>query len=116
MQGHDVEDLEADATFERQALDRVEAVEFGSIRSHLGEIPPRRWRSAADPSPGIQSSSSLEDAADRPNRRHESVAASHERAVDDLGAVLAQIARLLQLPPQAEHEVLDRRFGPMDPA
>src|SRR3989441_4082511 len=116
MQGNDVEDLEADATFERQALDRVEAVEFGSTRRHLGEVPTLRRRRAADPAPGVKSSSSLEDAADRPHRRHQDVASSHELVVDGPGPVLTQIARLLQLAPQAEHEVLDRRFGPMDPS
>src|SRR5216684_2763462 len=81
---------------------------------HLGEVPPQRRRRAADPAPGIQGSSSLEDAADRPHRRHDNMAARHELAVDGPGAVLAQIARRLQFAAPDQHEVLDRRFGPPD--
>ena len=63
MQGDDVEDFEAEAPGERQALDNVETVEFGSTCRHLGEVPTWRWRSAANPSPGIQRASALEHAA-----------------------------------------------------
>lgn len=114
MQGNDVEDLEADAPFERQALDNIEAVEFRPSGRHLREVPPLRRRSAADSSPGIKRSSALEDATDRPHRRHQSLAACHELAVEGPGSILAQIARLLQLAAQDEHEVLHHRIGSLD--
>jgi len=114
LQGNDVEDLEADAPFECQTLDNVEAVEFGPTCRQLGEVPTLRRRRAADPAPGIKCSSSLKDAADRPHRRYQRLASSHERAVEGPGSILAQITRLLQFASHADHEVLDRRFGPMD--
>jgi len=114
-QGHDGEDLEPDAPLERQALNDVKAVEFGSTPSHRGEVPPRRWRRPADPPPGIKGAPAFQDAANGPHRRQPSVVASHELTVDGPGSVLAQIARGLQLAPQNEHEVLQRRVGPMDP-
>ena len=98
-----------------RALDNVEAVEFGSPRRYLGKVPPPRRRRATDPVPGVESSTSLEDAPDRSHRRYQAVVSSQEFVVDGPGPVLTEIARLLQLASQAEHEILYSRRGAMDP-
>ena len=115
LQRDDVKDLKAQATFQSQPLDGVEAVEFGAPLTPFGKIPARWGRRAPHAAPAIQGTSSLEDAANGPHRGHDNVLSRSELTVDRLGSVLAQITRLLELASQDQHEILYRRLGSTTP-
>lgn len=115
MQGDASEDFNAEAPFERQPLDGVEAIEFGAPGSHVGKIPARRGRRAPHAASGIQGTASLEDTADGSHRGHDTVPSRHELPGDRPGSVLAQITRLLELAPQDQHEILYRPLGSTTP-
>jgi hypothetical protein len=54
-----VENLDAPAAFQREALNDVKAIQLGAAPGHLWEVPTCRWRVAADSAPAIQSAASL---------------------------------------------------------
>jgi hypothetical protein len=103
VQGDGIENFNADAPFERQPLDGVEAIELGAPGSHVGKIPARRGSRAPHAASGIQGTASLEDTADGSHRGHDTVPSRRELPVDRPGSVLAQITRLLELAPQDQH-------------
>jgi len=107
MQRDGVEDLQIRAVLDGQALDDVEAVQLGLPCGHGGEIPARRWRRAAHPSLAVQGPASPEDAADGADRGQRGRAPFQEGREDRLGAAVAQVAVLGQLPPQVQDQVLD---------
>ena len=111
MQRDTVENLDAPPALQREALNDVKAIQLGAARGHLGEVPTWGWRVAADSAPAIQSSASFQDAADGPQRRHCSVFAGNQLAMNGSGSILAQSAAFLKLAPQHQYEVLYRSRG-----
>src|SRR5512135_1628708 len=102
------------AVLDDQALDDVEAVQFGLAGGHGGQVPARRWCGATDTVAAVQRPAALEDTAEGAYRGERVGASGLQRGVDRLGAELAQIAGVLQLATQGQHKVLQVRRGPID--
>src|SRR5512135_2113695 len=75
-----------------QPLDHVEAVQFLTVRGHLGQIPTGPGSRAADVDLPVQDTAATEDPADGSHRRQPPDLAGREDLMDDLGAMEPQVA------------------------
>jgi hypothetical protein len=114
MQGHAVENLDLDAAPDDQPFHDVEAVEFRAPAGHVRQIPPPRWRWSPDTVAVVERSPPLQDAADGSRGRRVRDALGQQRAVDRLGAELTEVAGVPELLADAQDEVLQLAFRPVD--
>jgi hypothetical protein len=95
------------ATANGQPLDDVDAVDFGVAARDRRQIPAERWGWAAHTPATVQRPAPGQDAADRTHRRHHGHRPLNQRGVNRVRPELAEIARLLQLVSNPEHEILE---------
>jgi hypothetical protein len=95
-----------------QVLDKVKAVEFGTLGGHLRQIPALRRGRTALSMGGIQRTMANENAVDRRARRHLSqrIVLAQRRA-DCFGPIFAQNAVLAQMGARAQNAPLDLGSG-----
>lgn len=101
------------AVREPEALDRVEAVEIDPSLAEIRQVPAGRWSTTLPPAP-IEDVVALQDPADRSQRRDRpwDMGLLEEGRADRPSAILAEDARLAQLPAEAEDHLFNGRIDP----
>ena len=105
----DVEDFNPQPALNRQSLNDVEAVQFGALMGHIGQVPTqRRWRMTNTAS-RVESPTSLQDSSDGSNRRDSTVTLSDELLADGPSSEFTQDAVFFQFLSKPQHSLLSRR-------
>jgi hypothetical protein len=109
-----VEHLDVRAALDDQALDDIGAVEFGPPGREVGQVPAGRRGGPSRARAAVQGPAPVEDAADGPRRGEWRDALGLQGIADGAGAELAQVAPVLQLDAEGQHEILQVLRGAVD--
>lgn len=109
VQRNRVEHFDLKASPDDQALDDVEAVQFGAASTQLRQIPTGQRRRPAGSPTTVQYAPTFQDSANGAHRRQRLDAALLQFTTDGFSAELAQGAVVLQVTADRQHEVFQLR-------
>jgi hypothetical protein len=116
VQRYGVKNFNVDSTFDDQALDHIETIEFMTPLCHLRQIPAgRRW-SMTSTMPTIQSSAPLQNPPNRAYSRDLDLASNKQFSLDRLCPVFSQYAFVFEVGAYSNNQVLDASFSSTDTA
>ena len=110
-----VEHFDLRPAFDDKSFDDVEAVQFGTLFPHVGQIPPL-WRGrASNAMVTVQRAAAFENSPDGSHRGDpvdaQLLATLHQFSVNGGGAELAEIAGVAQMATELDHVVFDLGGG-----
>lgn len=107
MQRDAVEHLYTGTFLDDKALYDVKAIQLASPRNELRQVPSSRRRGSAATSSAVERTASGEDSADGSHRRRVRILPGNQLCPNSLSTKFTEVAMVLQLTANIEHEVLD---------
>jgi hypothetical protein len=114
VQRYGIEDFDVDSTFDDQALDDIEAIEFMTPLGHLRQVPTGWWWGMTSPTSAIQNPAPLQDTPDGSYGRDLGSASGNHFSLDALSPVFTQDAFVLEFGAYPNYQILDAWFGTLD--
>ncbi len=114
VQRYGVEDFDVDSTFDDQAFNNIEAIEFTAALGHLRQIPTgwRGWMTSSMPT--IQSPTPLQDAPNGSYGRDLPLTSGNQVSLDCLSPVFTQDASVLEFSADPNHQVFNASLGALN--